>query len=49
MKNFINFSKSILSVLSPSVTHACNTREAFLLKCWSPSGDCNHWLKHVKD
>jgi hypothetical protein len=28
--------------------HACNTCEAFPLKCWSPSDDGHHWPKHVK-
>jgi hypothetical protein len=40
---FINFNKSILTILSTSVTHtrqpACNTCEAFPLKCWSPPDD----------
>jgi hypothetical protein len=43
LKIVINFIKSILTILSPSVTHtrqhACNTCEAFPLKCWSPSDD----------
>jgi hypothetical protein len=38
---FINFNKLILTILSTSVTHtrqhACNTCEAFPLKCWSLS------------
>jgi hypothetical protein len=50
-KRFINFNKSILTILSTSVTHtrqhACNTREAFTLKCWLPSDDGHHWPKHV--
>jgi hypothetical protein len=38
LKNVSNFNISILNILSPSVTHkrqhACNTCEAFPLKCW---------------
>jgi hypothetical protein len=52
LKHFINFNKSILIILSTSVTHtrqhACNTCEAFPLKCWSPSDDGHQWPKHVK-
>jgi hypothetical protein len=29
--------------------HARNKREAFPLKCRSPSGDGHHWPKYVKD
>jgi hypothetical protein len=52
LKYCLNFNKSILTILSPSVTHtrqqACNTCEAFPLKCWSLSDDGHHWPKHVK-
>jgi hypothetical protein len=52
LKNVINFEKSNLTILSTSVTHtrqhACNTSEAFPLKCWSPSDDVHHWPEHVK-
>jgi hypothetical protein len=51
-KSFINFNKSVWTILSTSVTHtrqhACNKYEAFPLKCWSPSDDGHHWPKHVK-
>jgi hypothetical protein len=52
LKYCLNFNKSILTILSPSVTHtrqqACNTCEAFPLKCWSPSDDGHHWPKHLR-
>jgi hypothetical protein len=52
MKHFINLKKSNLTILNTSVNHtrkhACNTREAFPLKCWSPSDDGHHWSKRVK-
>jgi hypothetical protein len=35
------------SVLTHTRQHACNTYEAFPLKCWSPSDDGHHWPKHV--
>jgi hypothetical protein len=42
----------ILTILSTSVTHtrqhACNTCEAFPLKCWSPSDDGHHWPETLK-
>jgi hypothetical protein len=42
-KYVINFNKSNLTISSTSVPHtrqhACNTCEAFPLKCWSPSDD----------
>jgi hypothetical protein len=52
LKNCINFNKSVLTILSPSVTHtwqhACNICEAFPFKCWSLSDDGHHWPKHVE-
>jgi hypothetical protein len=51
LKNVISSNKSDLTILSTSVTHtrqhACNTCEAFPLKCWSLSDDGHHWPKHV--
>jgi hypothetical protein len=39
----------VLTILSTTTRqHACNTCEAFPLKCWSPSDDGHHWRKHVK-
>jgi hypothetical protein len=52
MEHFINFNKSMLTILSTSVPVQDNmhviTREAFPLKCWLPPDDGHHWLKHVK-
>jgi hypothetical protein len=45
LKICINFNKSVLTILSPSITHTC---EAFSLKCWTPSDDGHYWPKHIK-